>query len=212
MLPINPTDKEYPSKCEEYMTYIDNHRERVKTAYLRFFKGKLPEICEGEISDYDVLQNMDETVEKNIDKHDMSKYDDEEFYGYRIKFNPTSLEKELIQEDEEFAGLVQEEFADAWKQHQQNNTHHPHYYFIWNNNLEMNMVDIIEMLCDWAAMSKGDNDYNYLSWLCSDSSKTERDMLPDIVKKSIELISSKIYSNYDEYKERLKEALFGKEE
>lgn len=224
MLPINPNDKEYPSKCEEYMNYISNHKERVKTAYCKFFKDKLPEIFDDQNQDYDFLQNMDKVIENNIEKHDESKYTDAEFYGYRAHFYPTATEKEQMLEDEEYAELVQEEYAEAWIHHQQNNPHHPQYYLWYNedgtlvnerSNLplyNMNMPNIIEMLCDWAAMSKGENDYNYLSWICSPSSIDEREILPDVVKKSVQLISSKIYSNYDEYKERLEEALFGKEE
>jgi hypothetical protein len=49
-----------------------------------------------------------------------------------------------------------EEMQPALEHHYLNNSHHPQYY---TNGIEgMNLVDIIEMLCDWKASSLRHND------------------------------------------------------
>ena len=236
MLPIIPNDKEYPIKCEEYMHYIDNHRERVKTAFNKFFDFETFTKIHNElvpINDDKMIKSLYEILSGYIDRHDESKYSDEEFYGYRAYFYPTNIETEMMDNDSEYKQLVQEEFDQAWLHHQRNNSHHPQFY-LWVisykdqeelrieyrtemlqkplEKFDMNVDTIIEMLCDWAAMSKGDNDYNYLSWLCSTSSRDERGMLSNRVKDIVFYISSIIYPDFKNYEGALKVALYGEEQ
>jgi hypothetical protein len=224
-------DKEYPAKCEEYMKYIDNHRKRVKTAYCMYFKDKVgiifEEVFNESCTDLGLLVPQ---IEYQIENHDMSKYGDEEFEGYRAYFYPTALEVEKMNDDPEFKDLIQENFDQAWLHHQQNNDHHPQFW-AWNKlegskwiildqmkpkaTLDDGIIDIpfncvICMLCDWAAMSKGDNDFNYIPWMISDDSRDEIDLLTgdtrDIIVKITELI---LPGEYNKYKDQIEQKFYG---
>ncbi len=226
-------DKEYPAKCEEYVNYIDNHRERVKTAYCMYFKDKVDIIFENVFNESCTdLGLLVPQIEYQIENHDMSKYDDEEFEGYRAYFYPTALEVEKMNDDPEFKDLLQENFEQAWLHHQQHNDHHPQFW-AWNKfedgkwvildqmrpkaTLDDGIIDIpfnciICMLCDWAAMSKGDNDFNYIPWMISDDSRDEIDLLVggtrDIIVKITELI---LPSEYNKYKEQIEKKFYGED-
>lgn len=224
-----PRDKEYPIKCNAYMDYIDDHRARVKTAYCKYFKDKLPSLLEGIIDNFDKCEEIDRILNEKIDKHDMSKYSDMEFDGYRIKFFPTSVESEIINHNSTAADIVKEEFQEAWIHHQQVNSHHPHFYLwnVWDSedgrfilqkemlsepSRDMRITDILEMICDWAAMSKGDDDFNYISWIASKDSDTEVSMMTDMTKRIFLVITSKILpSSYETVRDILIER-FGVED
>lgn len=79
-------------------------------------------------------------------RHDQSKYDSCEFGGYRQFFYPENgNEKNIIT------------FNHAWNHHQKTNDHHWEYWLLIGSSkieaLKMDLPSIIEMLCDWTAMS-----------------------------------------------------------
>lgn len=121
----------------EYMAYIDEHIKNVIRAYEEISKKctMLDWVAEA-------VFKMDHS--DTIHHHDESKYSDEEFQGYRIKFYP------LDKYDEEAAT---EEFDKAWKHHYLNNNHH--WEFWVKDGVASDMTDeaIVEMVADWQGMS-----------------------------------------------------------
>lgn len=128
-------------KEQEYVDYIEEHIANVKTAFQEYGDRLCQEL---NISKFE--------LEKNIYKHDMSKFSDEEFDAYRNYFFPCSNEEK----DEEIFDL-------AWKHHYEHNPHHPQYWRKDNYIMDMPNIYIAEMLCDWEAMSMKfhDNTYEY---------------------------------------------------
>lgn len=59
---------------------------------------------------------------------------------------------------EYFAQLKEKGFTDALTHHYANNRHHPQHFK--NGVDDMNLIDLIEMFCDWNASSKRHNDGN----------------------------------------------------
>lgn len=132
----NTLENDKIRKREEYKNYIDEHIELVKKAFRVFesISWKDPHIVE-------TLRY----VRDNIEEHDQSKYSDEEFEYYRKEFYP-------INDDEKEEN--KEDFEKAWKHHYQNNFHHPEYWVdAIGNQTSMCLSAIIEMICDWQAMS-----------------------------------------------------------
>ena len=133
MKPIKPT----PTCPEEeaYLKYIDEHRNYVYTAFLRFGKT----IClalslvQGE---YDILRRY-------VSGHDNSKYGPDEFDGYRQFFYP----KEGEEKNKDW-------FNKAWNHHYMINPHHWEYHLEKPDEArEMPKLNIAEMVLDWIAMS-----------------------------------------------------------
>lgn len=114
--------------------YIESHLENIRKAY-EWIKEYCPEI----------LENVDKKeLEKNIKKHDASKYSKDEFMPYARYFFLGDKEK------------YQEEFDVAKWHHYRHNPHHPEY---WDGK-EMPEVYIIEQICDWWTFGWKNNDLN----------------------------------------------------
>ena len=96
---------------------------------------------------------IDEMMTRGI-MHDVSKLDDPEKSMYD-EFTPKL--KELTYGSEEYKECLSQ-MGVALKHHYENNRHHPE-HFEWGIH-EMNLIDLIEMLCDWKAASlrHGDGD------------------------------------------------------
>ena len=129
------SDKEY-----EYREYIFEHIKNV-------------EIVHKELLSYLVANNVDlatrKILERNIAFHDRTKGKAREFYGYRKKFYP---------EENENKEEANEAFSFAWNHHQKTNRHHWEYWVLIKDSgtvsaLEMPLVYVLEMMCDWCAMS-----------------------------------------------------------
>ena len=208
-----PRDSQYIEKCNEYMDYINYHRDRVMTAYKKYFEGKLSDILEeNKLSDAVLLK---EELYNQIMKHDMSKYSDEEFEPYRAFRYPTDAEKEAMANDEFLAKLIEEKFIDAMDHHRKVNPHHP-YYYLWINDdgssitekpresaLDMPIAAIIEMICDWASF---DDDFDYLKWYVTEDAKDVRIIMSYNTKVIVENITSKILPDkWIEYKTKYPE-------
>lgn len=138
-------------KQQEYVEYIIEHVNNVKTAYQIHFVPLLDKVGISDKFSDEEFKEAIRRAEANIEIHDASKYDDEEFDGYREKYYPTSKEKA----DPEFQTKVKERSEQAWISHYKHNWHHPMYWVDENTGdiSDMNMEAIIEMICDWIAMS-----------------------------------------------------------
>lgn len=205
-----PNDTQYIKKCDEYMAYIEDHKTRVITAYHKYFKDRIFNILSSFMKDISVKECdiYEKMLLDSVQNHDLSKYSDMEFGPYRLKFYPTDYEKEIMKDDEEKDALAKEMFEDAWHHHYTNNKHHPQ-FFIWNKITDegfklldqplevpqdMDIISIMEMICDWSAMSKGDNDYNYLYWwLNADMSADEHKYMSYKTKTIVKLISLQLF-------------------
>jgi len=86
---------------------------------------------------------------KRSKEHDKSKYSNEEYLGYvwLTWFHKKKNEGDPITLSPEVKKLTEK----VWGHHKDNNRHHPEYH---NNPKNMSNEDLIEMVCDWAAMSQ----------------------------------------------------------
>ncbi len=119
----------------EYLDYIKTHRENIKKAFDQYCKR----------INKDSL-NLDEKtlsiIRKNIEKHDMSKYTDEEFLPYLKHFFGKNDEKSEIL------------FKKAVESHKKTNLHHPEAWIDKRGRVhDMPYVYIVEMICDWWSFS-----------------------------------------------------------
>lgn len=134
---------ELDAKETEYTEYVNKHIKTVQAIwqYIQpFLTGK-----------YWLEETFLGAVDLAIKEHDKSKFSNDEFHAYRQWFYPTELE--LV--DQYFR---HSEFMKAWNHHQNLNRHHWEYWvFICDCDkttaLEMPLGYILEMLCDWTAMS-----------------------------------------------------------
>lgn len=199
-------DKEIIKKKNQYMDYIEEHRNNVKKAY-EFISEKIIQNC----SDNIILTTID-SLKEEIESHDESKYSSEEFDAYRRKFFPTSLEQ--LQEDENKLKEMEEEFEKAWLHHFSNNDHHPKFwcyvkkedgkYVLSKDKLEpldMNLSSILHMICDWEAMSIKFNGYT-IDWYIHKATDERKCMSTNTIR-TVEKLLRIIYSyegdfNYDE--------------
>lgn len=211
---------------QNYIAYIDEHVENVRVAYEKLFKGKdfiLP--LEVENVTKELYSKMDSEriineVEGYIKCHDNSKYSDEEFYGYRRKYNATEAEKK--EQDPYVLKQVDEEAEAAWRHHYIVNTHHPKFWAFckiherdgfgeptdWtpqDSKLEipepMSMVSIIHMICDWEAMSMKFNG-STIDWYIN-KAKDERSYMHPYTRKIVEQMLEMVYNTTLPNKEEL---------
>lgn len=124
----------------ENRAYIEEHINKVKKAWI-IMKGK------SDILNYinDISHNRVtiDIIDSFIDKHDLSKYSEEEFDAYRKNFFP--IDKAEKKENEA-------DFKLALQHHYDNNRHHWQYWSERNLINEMPLECVIEMLCDHIAM------------------------------------------------------------
>lgn len=203
-----PRDPQYLEKCDEYMKYIEGHRERVATAYKRLFENNLENILsEDDLANIEVFK---EGLAKQIEVHDMSKYSDVEFEPYRVYRYPTDAESEAMANDTYLDQLAYENYEVALTHHRKVNSHHP-YYYLWigedyytvmekprESALDMPIVAVIEMICDWASF---DPDCDYLKWYVTDDAEDVRIIMTENTRRLVEEITAKIIpEKWDEYR------------
>lgn len=166
-------DSEKKAQAKNYKRYVDEHIENVNKAFSEFG----PVLCKALSVDLGRLKEM-------ITIHDQSKYDEEEFEGYRKYFYPTSLE--------DSKDLNQYAFDLAWNHHVKNNPHHPEFWVRQDEDTgelipeDIPNTFIAEMLLDWQSMGYkfGDNAYQY--W---NSDKCKKFLSPATKAKVEEVIS-----------------------
>lgn len=128
---------EVDKKKKEYLDYINIHIANVKKVWdrVRIF-----------LVEAQMTPEIIDEVDRNIPFHDVSKFLSSEFEGYRQFFYPTSEEIRSV-----------DVFNRAWNHHCKHNQHHWEYWIIpekeRNLILDMPQEMILEMLCDWTAMS-----------------------------------------------------------
>ena len=139
-------------KEEEYLEYIKEHIKNVIDCYNNYMIPLLDETnISSEVSDEDIKDAIKDLGEI-IETHDTSKFTDAEFGGYRAKYYPTYQEQ--IQ-DNDYKRKIDDWYQECWEHHYKTNDHHPMY---WVNEellepVDMSLRAIIEMLCDWEAVS-----------------------------------------------------------
>ncbi len=141
-------------KEEEYREYISEHINNVKMIWYAF------------ASIYWGLEGMSGffSITEQISHHDASKYNEEEFVAYRKQFYP------FYENEKDEAA-----FITAWHHHMENNKHHWEHWVIpeveKNIAIEMPYCYMIEMLCDWTAMSLKFNNNTVSGWYQKNKSK-----------------------------------------
>lgn len=150
----------------EYINYINTHRkyalnaanvlvERLKEhedLYNKIFKS------ENDLNEF----------KYNILSHDLTKFNEIEFKYYRMKYYPSTEEKNKCDSDEDFKATVYENLEKiGWTHHKKHNPHHPEYHLdgmIYNGDdvlalvtakpVRMSNINILEMLCDWMSCGR----------------------------------------------------------
>ena len=149
----------------EYRQYISNHIHNIRLAFEKY-KFKL---CSA-------LNISINSLEENINRHDQSKYSDEEFDGYRQWFYPYDHEEKN-----------KKQFDASWEHHYKNNPHHPEYWIRDGYIEDMTSIYIAEMLLDWESMSM------YFGNDIREYYRAERDKKP-LSENTKKIIDSVIYS------------------
>lgn len=148
-------DSDTIERCEkekEYMEYINQHIRLVKKAFALYFAPLFFQNNVSSLFGDRELKIAIQDVAKNIDNHDASKFGDSEFDGYRAYYYPTRRE---LDGDEKYKADLEERYQECWKHHYKTNEHHPMYWVDEETNTprDMSLKAIIEMICDWEAMS-----------------------------------------------------------
>ena len=175
----------------EYSKYINTHIENVGRAF-ELFGRRIYEYCIARRSEpYPTF----ESIELKVSKHDQSKYSDEEFKAYRLRFFPTKKEFEEIGQDE-----IRNQFDEAWKHHYTYNSHHPEFWSIGinkeSNKLHMSIGSIVEMICDWIAMSMNFHQSTYEWWM---SPKGKADKEKYMCEEDIVLVTNILIANKKDF-------------
>ena len=186
-------------KEQEYLDYINLHRSNVKKAFYNYFKPLLDkEISPDENMPFSVeefkstISNMDSRIEE----HDQSKFGDNEFDGYRMKYYPTKYELSIPDFDE----LSSDRVEECWRHHYLNNAHHPRYWYneATKESKDMNLESIIEMICDWLSFTYWEKGKykDYRLWWENDQEAQELKtiMTPDTIRKTEYILYNIIYS------------------
>lgn len=120
-----------------YNEYLYDHITNVKKAY--------EWLCE-HFPDIEQKMHKDRHI-VDLDKHDQSKYGEEEYDAYDKYFYGGNKSSSVVNN-----------FNYAWLHHIHNNPHHWQYWVLQNNDepeeiLEMPYRYVIEMICDWWSFS-----------------------------------------------------------
>lgn len=179
------------NKEQEYLEYIKNHVDKVNKAYYNVFVPMIEKIGK-EINFKSIFNeefiNAINDAKENIEIHDQSKYDDEEFRYYRIRFYPTTKEKVELEKSENFKAM-QDDFKDkAWRHHYKSNPHHSKYWVdeVTGVISDMYLKYIIEMICDW--MSFGDDIKVWYSNKAKDEKASMSTRTKEIVDEILDIL------------------------
>lgn len=118
--------------------------------------------------------------------HDRSKLVSPEWEMFR---NATPNLKELTYGSPEYEDNRKLLLGQALNHHYQNNRHHPE--FFENGINDMNLIDIIELVCDWVASSKRHSDGNIYKSI--DINKTRfgmSDQLTQIIQNTVDILEN----------------------
>jgi len=153
-LPNTSDSYERLQKEKEYINYINNHKLKVREIYLNKFVPLLDKSLTLETISEDEFKQGIRDAESNINTHDDSKFGEEEFDQYRMRYYPTVEEKKWLEAN--YGENLDKFVEEAVDHHYKINPHHPKYWVEENGNIrDMSINYIIEMLCDW--ISSGDD-------------------------------------------------------
>ena len=131
-------------KEREYKQYVDEHTRNVQTAWENMKNSTVQDYIRSVEESSDSFYVLMQIVNLNISNHDRSKYGPEEWEYYRKEYYPVDAkEKEKNKAD----------YDEAWKHHYTNNLHHWNWWYLNNLTEKMPFAHVIEMCCDWIAMS-----------------------------------------------------------
>lgn len=134
--------EEQREKEKEYKKYIDEHIKNVNKAWDIMKRNKKVMSYISSIgADISFIVAM---LDGQIKAHDMSKFSIEEWEPYRMHHHSVD-EQEKIDS--------QAEYEKAWEHHYTNNLHHWNWWAYNNQQDKMTLNYVIEMCCDWIAMS-----------------------------------------------------------
>lgn len=187
-------DTELSKREAEYYNVVGTHRNNVVKAYEMIVKDPKSKVV---IEGIPVYNYATASLEDAIKNHDMSKYSDEEFYAYRKWFYPTTHEKYLIDNDNDYKLAMEADFEEAWNHHKRNNDHHPEWwcYDENGNNIaprDMSIEAILHMICDWQAcdMTYGGNLHDWWAKNKADKAKVMSENTLNMVETIMEKIPS----------------------
>lgn len=148
---FTPIDTCLNPRKDEYYQYLNDHIGGVKSSWYNVLK---PYMVENGYEQYII-----DLAESNINEHDLSKLEDEEFIPYCNHFYPHGDD---FHDDEPAFDL-------AWLHHQNVNPHHWQYWVLIRDSGEIVPMDmpidyICEMLCDWHSFSYKNPESTALVW------------------------------------------------
>lgn len=126
-----------------YKNYVDEHIYNVKQAWFKMRQIR-------KIVDFIIREDQTNSafimacIDNQIQTHDASKYSLDEWEPYRKNFNPVNA-----QEKEDNIA----DFERAWNHHYMCNLHHWNFWYLYNQIDKMPLCFVVEMCCDWIAMS-----------------------------------------------------------
>lgn len=169
-LPVFSNTTMNPRKGEYYQ-YLTQHIGGVIDTWHTMLKPAMSEAG----YDPELLEDVDRLVEH----HDESKYQDDEFTAYCNYFY--SVPDQGYHKSEK-------DFDAAWLLHQHRNPHHHQYWILVRDTGEIvpqDMPDkyICEMLCDWHSFSRKDPESTAYAWYQKNKSKMK---FSDKTRKTVE--------------------------
>jgi hypothetical protein len=169
----------FEERVKEYDSYLDVHIGGVKKAFEVLF----PILEENGYTERFGFYTKESF--ENIDRHDESKYNSEEYIPYLNHFYPkagtTGKEPEIMKA-----------YDIAWNIHQKKNPHHWQYWVLVRDEGKMKALDmefpyIVECLCDWHSFSQKDPKSTAYNWYQQNSknmifSPATRELVEELVE------------------------------
>ena len=166
-------------RYEEYNQYLDNHISGVMRSWTELLKPRMTDwlLSKSKLITSEGIEKFLWETSKEIDKHDGTKYEDREYYAYLNYFYPS----EGFEKDEE-------KFDRAWLYHQSRNKHHYQFWILIRDSgeivpLDMPLMYICEMLCDWHSFSLRDSESTAYNWWNKNKDKM---ILSDNTRNTVE--------------------------
>src|SRR5699024_2354526 len=182
---------------DKYQIYINEHIENVMRAWYNMkniqpLKLIIIKIWDQNLSSMD-LESVYNTTESNIQVHDASKRGPNKFDAYRKNFYP-------VDEKEKEDNL--QYFEKSWQHHYSNNMHHWDWWAESGNKENMPLSFVLEMCCDWIAMSMYYGTSDAIDWYKKNRRKIK---LGKKQKALVESILQLYYTYYDVKGTRIKD-------
>lgn len=179
--------KDLINQDNTYMNYLAEHRANVKASYMKLFFNN------EELQKNENMKLAIRSIANDIENHDISKYSDEEWYAYRIKWYPTAEEEERIKDDTVFKDTIEKDYEKAWTHHFTVNDHHPKHWMCdhdeykdTNEPKDMMLGAIIHMICDWNSLSMKYHT-NVFEWY-KDEAEDEKKAMSERTKQRVETL------------------------